>query len=173
MNKIFFFCPIKFLYFKMNKKKEITDILKKKSFGGCSIAFSRTITAPMERVKIIIQTQDANLKIRSGEVPRYNSVANTFIHIYKDQSIKSFWRGNFTKVFRYFLIQGFNFVLKDINKTMFPIYNPRNEFGTQKMLKLLREDWAPSCFLVTSKLLFLLKLFVGKISSFLLKELIS
>ena len=38
--------------------------------GGVSGAISKTITAPIERVKLIIQTQDANPKIRSGEVER-------------------------------------------------------------------------------------------------------
>jgi len=38
--------------------------------GGVSGAIAKTITAPIERVKLIIQTQDANPKIRSGEVER-------------------------------------------------------------------------------------------------------
>lgn len=39
--------------------------------GGVSGAVAKTITAPIERVKLVVQTQDANPKIRSGEVPRY------------------------------------------------------------------------------------------------------
>ena len=38
--------------------------------GGVSGAIAKTITAPIERVKLIIQTQDANPKISSGEVER-------------------------------------------------------------------------------------------------------
>jgi len=38
--------------------------------GGVSGAVAKTMTAPIERVKLIIQTQDANPKIRSGEVAR-------------------------------------------------------------------------------------------------------
>jgi len=38
--------------------------------GGVSGAVAKTITAPIERVKLVIQTQDANPKIRSGEVAR-------------------------------------------------------------------------------------------------------
>jgi len=38
--------------------------------GGVSGAVAKTMTAPIERVKLIIQTQDANPRIKSGEVAR-------------------------------------------------------------------------------------------------------
>merc|ERR1719215_547204 len=46
--------------------------------GGVSGAFAKTLTAPIERVKLVIQTQDANPQIRSGEVPRYTGIGNFF-----------------------------------------------------------------------------------------------
>ena len=36
--------------------------------GGISGAVSKTITAPLEKVKLAIQTQDSNPKILSGEM---------------------------------------------------------------------------------------------------------
>lgn len=41
--------------------------------GGVSGAIAKTATAPIERVKLLIQTQDANPRIRSGEVPRFRA----------------------------------------------------------------------------------------------------
>merc|ERR1719324_711131 len=97
--------------------------------GGVSGAVSKTITAPIERVKLVIQTQDANPKIISGEVPRYTGIGNCFGRIYSEQGLAAFWRGNFTNCIRYFPTQAFNLAFKDSIKKMFPKYSPKTEFG--------------------------------------------
>jgi solute carrier family 25 (adenine nucleotide translocator) protein 4/5/6/31 len=106
----------------------VKDFLIDFSLGGVSGAIAKTITAPIERVKLIIQTQDANPRIRSGEVPRYTGIVNCFVRVYKEQGILAFWRGNFTNVIRYFPTQAFNFAFKDTFKKMFPSFNPKTEF---------------------------------------------
>jgi len=98
--------------------------------GGVSGAVSKTLTAPIERVKLLIQTQDANPKIRSGEVPRYTGIGNCFSRVYSEQGMAAFWRGNFTNCIRYFPTQAFNLSFKDSIKKLFPKkYNPKTEFG--------------------------------------------
>merc|ERR1711871_1351981 len=96
--------------------------------GGVSGAIAKTCTAPIERVKLIIQTQDANPKIISGEVPRYTGIMNCFTRVAAEQGISAFWRGNFVNVLRYFPTQAFNFAFKDTIKAMFPKYNPKKDF---------------------------------------------
>jgi solute carrier family 25 (adenine nucleotide translocator) protein 4/5/6/31 len=96
--------------------------------GGTSGAVSKTITAPIERVKLIIQTQDANPKIMSGEVPRYTGIGNCFTRVASEQGIGAFWRGNATNCIRYFPTQAFNLAFKDTIKGMFPKYSPKTEF---------------------------------------------
>jgi len=96
--------------------------------GGISGAVSKTITAPIERVKLIIQTQDANPKIISGEVPRYTGIVNCFARVRAEQGIGAFWRGNFTNCIRYFPTQAFNLAFKDSIKAMFPKYSPKKDF---------------------------------------------
>merc|ERR1712224_9954 len=96
--------------------------------GGMSGAVSKTATAPIERVKLVIQTQDANPRIMSGEVPRYTGIGNCFSRILAEQGLASFWRGNLTNVIRYFPTQAFNFAFKDSIKAMFPKYNPKKDF---------------------------------------------
>merc|ERR1712178_34726 len=97
--------------------------------GGVSGAIAKTCTAPIERVKLIIQTQDANPRIMSGEIPRYTGIVNCFTRVGSEQGIAAFWRGNFVNILRYFPTQAFNFAFKDTIKAMFPKYNPKKDFG--------------------------------------------
>jgi solute carrier family 25 (adenine nucleotide translocator) protein 4/5/6/31 len=96
--------------------------------GGIAGAVAKTGTAPIERVKLIIQTQDANPLIKSGQVARYTGIGNCFSRVYKEQGMAAFWRGNFTNVIRYFPTQAFNFAFKDTIKSWFPRYSPQKEF---------------------------------------------
>lgn len=96
--------------------------------GGISGAIAKTCTAPIERVKLIIQTQDANPLIKSGQVARYTGIGNCFTRVYQEQGMKAFWRGNLTNVIRYFPTQAFNFAFKDTIKSFFPKYSPKKEF---------------------------------------------
>jgi solute carrier family 25 (adenine nucleotide translocator) protein 4/5/6/31 len=106
----------------------LQDLAMDFAAGGVSGAVSKTITAPIERVKLIIQTQDANPKIISGEVPRYTGIMNCFSRVASEQGVGAFWRGNFTNCVRYFPTQAFNLAFKDSIKKMFPKYNPKTEF---------------------------------------------
>jgi len=98
------------------------------SLGGISGAVAKTLTAPIERVKLIIQTQDANPRIISGEVRRYNGIVDCFVRVGTEQGFWSFWRGNMTNVIRYFPTQAFNFAFKDFFKNLFPRYSPKTQF---------------------------------------------
>mmetsp|Transcript_19286 Transcript_19286/g.29301 ORF Transcript_19286/g.29301 Transcript_19286/m.29301 type:complete len:304 (+) Transcript_19286:70-981(+) len=97
--------------------------------GGVSGAVAKTATAPIERVKLLIQTQDANPKIISGEVKRYTGIVDCFTRVAAEQGIGAFWRGNLTNIIRYFPTQAFNFAFKDSIKSLFPKVDKRTEFG--------------------------------------------
>merc|ERR1712113_205004 len=97
--------------------------------GGVSGAVAKTCTAPIERVKLLIQTQDANPKIISGEVARYTGIVDCFVRVSKEQGIQAFWRGNLTNIIRYFPTQAFNFAFKDSIKTVFPQVDKNSEFA--------------------------------------------
>merc|ERR1712070_398480 len=109
-------------------KGSMTDFLIDFAAGGVSGAVSKTLTAPIERVKLVIQTQDANPKIRSGEVPRYTGIVNCFQRVAAEQGVIAFWRGNGTNIIRYFPTQAFNLAFKDTIKGMFPKCNPKTDF---------------------------------------------
>jgi solute carrier family 25 (adenine nucleotide translocator) protein 4/5/6/31 len=106
------------------------------ALGGVSGAVAKTITAPIERVKLLIQTQDANPRIRSGEVKRYTGIVDCFARVSSEQGFWAFWRGNFTNIIRYFPTQAFNFAFKDSIKKLFPRYDPKTQFGMFFLVQL-------------------------------------
>lgn len=115
----------------LNAKKEenfFRAMLIDWATGGVSAAISKTVVAPIERVKLIIQTQDSNPKIMSGEVPRYTGVVNTLTRVSREQGLYSLWRGNLANIIRYFPTQAFNFAFKDTFKRMFPKYDIKTDF---------------------------------------------
>merc|ERR1711990_881783 len=98
------------------KEFDLTSFLKDLAAGGVSGSIAKTATAPIERVKLLIQTQDANPRIMSGEVPRYTCIVNCFTRVSAEQGFGSFWRGNTANIVRYFPTQAFNFAFKDTIK---------------------------------------------------------
>merc|ERR1711977_627950 len=112
----------------MPKGGSMTDFLIDFCLGGTAGAVSKTLTAPIERVKLVIQTQDANPKIKSGEIPRYTGIGNCFSRIQSEQGFGAFWRGNGTNIIRYFPTQAFNLAFKDTIKAMFPKFNSKTDF---------------------------------------------
>jgi len=85
--------------------------------GGISAAVSKTIVAPLERVKILLQIQDAHKSIAKDQ--QYKGMVDCFSRVYKEQGTLSFWRGNVVNVVRYFPTQALNFAFKDTYKKMF------------------------------------------------------
>merc|ERR1711992_293428 len=85
--------------------------------GGISAAVSKTVVAPLERVKIILQIQDAHKHIPKDQ--RYNGIVDCFKRVNAEQGFLSFWRGNVVNVVRYFPTQALNFAFKDTYKKLF------------------------------------------------------
>jgi len=113
----------------MGKDAALSNFAIDFALGGFSGAVAKTLTAPIERIKLVVQTQDANPKIRSGEVPRYTGIMDCGTRIYNEQGMKRFWDGNFTNCIRYFPTQAFNLAFKDTFKRMFPKYDPKTQFA--------------------------------------------
>ncbi|KAK4877249.1 hypothetical protein RN001_009755 [Aquatica leii] len=85
--------------------------------GGISAAVSKTVVAPIERVKLLLQVQAVSKQI--PEEKRYKGMIDCFIRIPKEQGFSSFWRGNLANVIRYFPTQALNFAFKDIYQQIF------------------------------------------------------
>lgn len=108
-----------------NKQNPLINLLA----GGVSGAVAKTITAPLEKVKLAIQTQDSNPRIISGEMKRYTGMMNCFQRHITEIGASSLWRGNVANCIRYVPTAAFNLMFKDTFKRMFPRYNKDKEFA--------------------------------------------
>lgn len=95
--------------------------------GGVSAAVSKTLVAPIERVKLLLQVQDASSSIKPED--RFNGIGDCFKRVINEQGFASLWRGNLANVVRYFPTQALNFAFKDFYKTIFNPYNPKTDPG--------------------------------------------
>ena len=87
------------------------NFLKDFLIGGVSAAIAKTSVAPIERVKIILQCQDANAQVMLDASKRYKGIIDCFLRVPKEQGFAAFWRGNLVNCIRYFPTQALNLSL--------------------------------------------------------------
>lgn len=102
--------------------------------GGVAAAISKTVSAPIERVKLLLQNQGLSEKSKflnvrtlflfplgesSSIAKPYKGMMDVFIRVPAEQGIAAFWRGNNANVIRYFPTQALNFAFKDFYKQWF------------------------------------------------------
>lgn len=104
------------------KKNDATTFVKDLLMGGTSGIIAKTACAPLERVKILLQTQHATT---TGT--KYNGFLDAFVRLPKEQGVPAFWRGNLANCLRYFPTQAMNFAFKERYQKMF--VRPREEVG--------------------------------------------
>jgi len=85
--------------------------------GGTAAAISKTAVAPIERVKLLLQVQDASKTIAVDK--RYKGIIDVLTRVPKEQGFLALWRGNLANVIRYFPTQALNFAFKDTYKNIF------------------------------------------------------
>merc|ERR1712224_542559 len=96
--------------------------------GGMGGAVSKTITAPLEKVKLAIQNQDSNPRVLSGEMKRYTGMGDCFSRHVSELGATSLWRGNVANCVRYVPTAAFNLMFKDTLKAIFPKVNKDKDF---------------------------------------------
>jgi len=86
--------------------------------SGVAAGVSKTVAAPIERVKLLVQNQDEMIK--QGRLDRpYTGVMDCTRRVLASEGITPFWRGNLANVLRYFPTQALNFAFKDSIKAAF------------------------------------------------------
>lgn len=78
------------------------DSLKAAAIGVIAGVFSRTLTAPLDLVKIRMQIQNPHYR-------SYSSIPNAFAAISKQEGMKAFWKGNSSGIMLYGSYSGAQF----------------------------------------------------------------
>jgi solute carrier family 25 (adenine nucleotide translocator) protein 4/5/6/31 len=104
--------------------------------GGGIGAISKTVMAPVERIKLLMQTQDSNPDVLSGKVERYKSIPDCFRRVRSEQGVAAFWRGNLVNCLRYAPQQGSALAFNDMLNNAFPNYSSKTDFWKSFAVKL-------------------------------------
>lgn len=102
------------------------------ALSGTAAIVSKTVAAPIERVKLLVQNQGEMLKSGRLDTP-YKGVVDCTVRTLKAEGPAAFWRGNTANVIRYFPTQALNFAFKDTIKAMFTV--DKNESTMSKFAK--------------------------------------
>lgn len=84
------------------------DLMAGAMMGGAV----HTIVAPIERAKLLLQTQESNIAILSGPHRRFKGMFDCIVRTVKEEGVLSLWRGNGSSVLRYYPSVALNFSLK-------------------------------------------------------------
>ena len=80
--------------------------------SGVAAVTSKTASAPIERIKMVVQNQAEMVKAGTLDKP-FNSVLECAAWINKEEGFAAFWKSNFTNCIRYFPTQALNFSFKE------------------------------------------------------------
>jgi solute carrier family 25 phosphate transporter 23/24/25/41 len=97
-------------------ERQVRDTLYQLAAGGAAGAVARTFVAPVDRVKILMQTQHVN---NAGAQPKYFSLVQSIKTIVKDEGVAKLWRGNGVNCIRVVPYSGFQFASYDKIKSLF------------------------------------------------------
>jgi solute carrier family 25 (adenine nucleotide translocator) protein 4/5/6/31 len=111
---------------KKEQKGKLEQLASDLLIGGSIGAISKTIMAPVERVKLLLQTMDSNPDVLSGKVKRYDGIGDCFRRVYAEQGLRAFWRGNLVNCLRYAPQQGSALAFNDFLNKAFPSYPPED-----------------------------------------------
>lgn len=90
------------------------------ALSGVAAVSSKTVAAPIERIKLLVQNQDE--MIRQGRLDKpYKGVIDCTMRTVGSEGVYPLWRGNLANCLRYFPTQALNFAFKDQVKAVFNV----------------------------------------------------
>ena len=108
---------------KGNRLREYHEVLLDMSLSAISALIAKTSIAPIERIKLLHQTQASNISVRTNKSKEMKGVWQTASSIYNNEGLLSFWRGNSATLLKYIPLQTLNFTFHSKLKRIFPKYD--------------------------------------------------
>jgi solute carrier family 25 (adenine nucleotide translocator) protein 4/5/6/31 len=103
-----------------SEASDFVHVLRGFTAGGAAAIMSKTVTAPVDRVKLLLQLQNRSTMAGTSEMSRqYNGMLDCFKRLCAEQGVKSLWRGNSANVMRCLPSNTLNFVLRDQYRLLF------------------------------------------------------
>jgi hypothetical protein len=102
----------------INKAYEVNSrtIILQLLAGGVSGAVTKTATAPLERVKILLQLQ--GMKCAEGQPPKYKGIIHTLRVTAQEEGIRGWFKGNGANVLRVVPVYALKFMFNDSFKNL-------------------------------------------------------
>jgi len=113
---------------KKPQKSKVEQLASDLLIGGSIGAVAKTVMAPVERIKLLLQTQDSNPDVISGKVKRFDSIGECFSRVKSEQGVAAFWRGNLVNCLRYAPQQGSALAFNDAINNYMPNYDTKKDF---------------------------------------------
>lgn len=110
----------------MGKNNDLSAV-ENFALSGAAAVISKTVAAPIERVKLMIQNQAEMLKSGRLATP-YSGPMDCLKRVIAEEGVPSLWRGNLANCLRYFPTQALNFMFKERIKLIFK-KNKSDTFG--------------------------------------------
>jgi solute carrier family 25 (adenine nucleotide translocator) protein 4/5/6/31 len=101
---------------KEDLKSPLNHLFRDLLAGGTAGAIAKTLSAPLERVKLLLQTQKLNPSLIKYP---YESSTHCFRRIYQEEGLLAFWRGNMASIYRYYPNIAMSLAFKDLYKRLF------------------------------------------------------
>mmetsp|Transcript_13190 Transcript_13190/g.21577 ORF Transcript_13190/g.21577 Transcript_13190/m.21577 type:complete len:329 (-) Transcript_13190:1329-2315(-) len=115
----------------MDLNETLTLFMRDFVAGGFSGVLAKTVVAPIERVKLLLQTQAVNARI--SQTKTYSGGIACLKDLIEKEGVLALWRGNTANVIRYFPNQAFNFALKDKFRRFLGVSTSPGSEGKQNM----------------------------------------
>ncbi|WCJ29619.1 ADP/ATP translocase 2 [Euphorbia peplus] len=96
----------------------VTNFQRDLMAGAVMGGVVHTIVAPIERAKLLLQTQESNIAIVGGGRKKFKGMIDCIARTVREEGVLSLWRGNGSSVLRYYPSVALNFSLKDLYRNI-------------------------------------------------------